>query len=161
MDAAATAIAAGMGIAAAMRPVELTAAPVADMPAEHMAAPLAADMPERRVVIAAAPAVTVAAAHAVIAVAVPVVTVAVAHAVDSAAVVMPVVASVAATRVAAATAAVVTDNFYDFPSPERPVCFGRRAFCVGMKTNRGWSSSWYPRSQNEIWGTPSSLPHLI
>jgi len=72
-----------------------------------------------------------------------------------------VVASVAATRVAAATAAVVTGNFYDFPSPERPVCFGRRAFCVGMKTNRGWSSSWYPRSQNEIWGTPSSLPHLI
>jgi hypothetical protein len=128
-----------------------------------MAAPLAADMPERRVVIAAAPAVTVAAAHAVIAVAVHVVTVAVAASaeVTVAAAVMLVVASVAATRGAAATAAVVTGNFYDFPSPERPVCFGRRAFCVGMKTNRGWSSSWYPRSQNEIWGTPSSLPHLI
>jgi hypothetical protein len=77
-----------------------------------------------------------------------------------AAAVMRVAASVAVTRVAAATAAVVTGNFYDFPSPERPVCFGRRAFCVGMKTNRGWSSSWYPRSQCETWATHSSMPDL-
>jgi len=126
--------------------VELTAAPlVADMPdAELIAAAHTADMPELRVVIAVAPAVTAAVSMA-----------------DSvAAAVMRVAASVAVTRVAAATAAVVTGNFYDFPSPERPVCFGRRAFCVGMKTNRGWSSSWYPRSQCETWATHSSMPDL-
>jgi hypothetical protein len=146
MDAAGGAIAAATAIAADMRPVELTAAPlVADMPdAELIAAAHTADMPELRVVIAVAPAVTAAVSMA-----------------DSvAAAVMRVAASVAVTRVAAATAAVVTGNFYDFPSPERPVCFGRRAFCVGMKTNRGWSNSWYPRSQSKTWGTHSSLPYL-
>jgi hypothetical protein len=153
-----------------MLPVELTAAPlVVDMrdALPMPAVDTAEDMPEAHVVmpvahavIAVAPKADSAAVPAVDSVVVAVMRVAASAEVTVAAAVMRVVASVPATRVAAATAAVDTGNIYDFPSPERPVCFGRRAFCVGMKTNRGWSSSWYPRSQCETWATHSSMPDL-
>jgi len=97
MVAAGTAIAPGTGIVVDMRPVE------------HTAAPLAADMQERRVVTAERRVVT-AARHAVTAA--EYAATAVAPAVTAAA--EHTAASVAATRVAAATAAADTGKIYGF-----------------------------------------------